>query len=161
MPPQLSRLMIIFGLLVALFIAVRWVAQPASFYQYGHYRGRALSELASRPVKYVNRKACADCHDEQAKQNLAGPHSRISCQTCHGPGSEHIENPSTENILLPIVAQTCVRCHARNGARPASFPQIEVKDHAGNKLCTVCHVTHNPQEFHDEDKKADHAEATP
>ncbi|HEY3296736.1 MAG TPA: hypothetical protein VGL38_14995 [bacterium] len=158
MPPQLSRLMIAFGLLVVLFIVVRWVAQPDSFYQYGHYRGKALSELASAPVKFIPRATCAECHEDQAKQNAAGPHVHISCQSCHGPGSDHVDNPTAENIILPVVGQTCVRCHAQNAARPASFPQIDVKDHAGKKQCTDCHVTHNPQEFREEDKKADHAE---
>lgn len=158
MPPQLSRLMIGFGLLIVAFIVTRWVAQPASFYQYGHYRGNALSEIASIPVKYVTRASCGECHDDQAKQNAAGPHVHISCQVCHGPGSGHIDNPSTENILRPLVAETCVRCHARNSARPGSFPQVVVKDHAGSKQCTDCHVTHNPQEFREEAGKGDHAE---
>jgi len=149
MPPQLSRLIIIFGFLIAAFIAVRWAAKPDSFYQYGHYRGKALTELASRPARYVPRTACADCHDEEAAQNHAGPHAAISCQSCHGPGDAHIADPSTENITKPVVLTICTRCHLANKERPASFPQIETPDHNGGASCETCHTVHNPHDIHE------------
>jgi hypothetical protein len=149
MPPQLSRLMIIFGFLIAAFVATRWVLEPESFHEFGHYRGKALSEIAANPTRYVSSKACEECHDEQAKLHVAGPHARISCQTCHGPGAEHVTEPSAANITKPTIETTCLRCHAQNSARPARFPQVNIKDHAEGKSCLACHPAHNPSEIHE------------
>jgi len=144
MPPQLSRLFIIFGFIVAIFIAVRYFAKPDSFYQYGHYRGKALTEIAGKETKYAPRGACADCHDAEFAANKAGPHSVISCQTCHGPAVEHVNDPSTSNITKPTVLKTCVRCHEANKARPKRFPQVQIPDHNDGKTCNKCHNVHNP-----------------
>jgi hypothetical protein len=146
MRPQLSRLLIAFGLLVIAFIVVRWVLKPDSFYEYGHYRGKALSELSAREPTYVPRKACAECHDEQASQNAAGPHLHISCQTCHGPGNKHIAEPTTSNIIKPKPKDICLRCHLANKARPARFPQIDA-DHGDGASCETCHSIHNPSDI--------------
>jgi hypothetical protein len=148
MRPQLSRLIIIFGVLILAFIIVRWVLRPESFYQYGHYRGKALIELSTREPRYVDRKTCAECHDEQTAQNAAGPHSHVSCQTCHGPGDHHIAEPSTSNIHRPKTKEICVRCHEANKARPAKFPQIEMAEHGDGAKCESCHTVHNPGEIH-------------
>ncbi len=147
MKPQLSRLLLIFGLLVAAFIFTRWIAQPRSFYAFGHYRGDALTEIGAHPVHYAAPDACADCHDEEVAQKAAGPHRNISCQSCHGPGNGHVAEPSMENILHPDIHTYCAHCHAASVARPANFPQIAVKDHADNKSCDSCHLIHNPGEI--------------
>jgi hypothetical protein len=148
MPKQVSRLAVIFALLLAAFVVVRWIAKPHSFYEYGHYRGKALDELSAGEPKYVERTACADCHDTQAAQNLAGPHKVISCQTCHGPGDAHIAEPSTTNIQLPVATELCLRCHRQDPARPHNFPQIIPSEHSGGEPCETCHVVHNPIEIH-------------
>jgi hypothetical protein len=155
MPPQLTRLFIIFSGLGVLFIIVTWVAEPASFGWYGHYRAEALTELATKPPHYAPRDACADCHDEQAKQNKDGVHARISCQACHGPGNQHLEEPSTENITKPAVAGLCLRCHEQSYARPKNFPQIVAAEHTEGKTCDRCHIVHNPGEMVEEETPAD------
>ncbi len=155
MPPQLTRLFIIFAALGVLFIIVTWVAEPASFGWYGHYRADALTELSARPVHYMPRDACAECHDEEAKTHKNGVHAKISCQTCHGPGDKHIEEPTVENITKPVPAQFCIRCHEANFSRPARFPQIVVAEHTEGKACNVCHIVHNPGEMVEEKAPAD------
>lgn len=144
MPPQLNRLIIIFAVIAIAFVSLRWVARPASFGEYGHYRGDALTEIAKREPAYVTRTQCAECHDEEAGKNSAGPHQHISCQTCHGPGREHIKEPDTKNIVHPEPRALCIRCHEHREARPANFPQIDVDDHAGDAKCNTCHDVHNP-----------------
>lgn len=147
MIPQLNRLAIIFALLLLAYFVLRWVATPDSFYWYGHYRGKALNEAAAKPIVYAEKRVCLDCHDDQWEENQAGPHASISCQSCHGPGEMHLDDPMPENINRPDPHELCVLCHKQNSARPSSFPQIEVMDHSGGELCTDCHVTHNPGEF--------------
>jgi hypothetical protein len=144
MPPQLNRLFIIFAFIVAAFVAMRWVARPQSFGEYGHYRGDALSEAIQRKPAYVLRTSCAECHDEESAKNSDGPHKKISCQTCHGPGSTHCAEPATDNIQHPQPRALCLRCHETLPARPVRFPQISEPDHADGALCNTCHDVHNP-----------------
>jgi hypothetical protein len=44
----------------------------------------------------------------------------------------------------PDAAVLCVRCHQANVARPAGFPQKDRAEHAGDEVCTTCHVAHHP-----------------
>jgi hypothetical protein len=160
MPPQLTRLFIIFAAIGVLFIIVTWVAEPASFGWYGHYRADALTELAARAPHYVPRDVCAECHADEAKTHKNGVHAKISCQTCHGPGVKHIEEPTTENITRPVPAKFCIRCHEANFARPKTFPQIVPAEHTEGKACNACHVVHNPSEMVEAKAAADSG-ATP
>ena len=155
MPPQLTRLFIIFAVLGVAFIVVTWVAEPSSFGWYGHYRADALAELAAKTPIYQPRDACAECHDDQAKQNKNGVHASISCQSCHGPGDKHVKEPSTDNIIKPVVATLCIRCHEANYARPKKFPQIVAAEHTEGKVCNACHIVHNPGEMVEEKAAVD------
>lgn len=146
MVPQLNRLLWIFGFLVLAYFILRWVAKPESFYWYGHYRGKALEEVADLPIHYAPVDACDDCHSAQAEQKKAGPHHSISCQSCHDPGFQHVNDPSSDNIVRPAT-DICTLCHTANYARPASFPQVNVAEHASGMNCTDCHLVHNPEDF--------------
>jgi ribosomal protein S27AE len=147
MPPQMTRLMIIFGLLIALYIVVRWVSKPESFYWYGHYRGAALAEIANLPVEHSEKSACGDCHTDEFDENLEGVHHTVNCQICHGAGEAHVLDPTMENILLPEGSEMCKICHTQNSARPKDFPQIDVAEHSEWMACDECHMVHNPGEF--------------
>ncbi|MCB1060508.1 MAG: hypothetical protein KDB65_09765 [Calditrichaeota bacterium] len=146
MPPQVSRLVLIFAVIIIAFVATRWWLRPDTFGEYGHYRGKALPAAVAKSPHYISKTTCAECHDDEAAQNTAGPHKKINCQTCHGPGASHIEDPSTDNIRKPEVIPTCLRCHEERAARPAKFPQINYKEHADGEACNTCHHVHNPLE---------------
>ncbi|MBL0062231.1 MAG: hypothetical protein IPP40_12295 [bacterium] len=146
MPPQVSRLILIFAFIGVAFVATRWWARPDTFGQYGHYRGIALSNAITRSPHYIPKSTCAECHEEEATLNAAGPHKKVSCQICHGAGAVHAEDPQTSNIKKPEVTATCSRCHEARAARPAKFPQINIAEHAEGEPCNSCHVVHNPSE---------------
>jgi hypothetical protein len=35
----------------------------------------------------------------------------VQCEVCHGPGSIHVEDPRTDNIVLDAPADVCLQCH--------------------------------------------------
>lgn len=147
MPPQLTRLMMIFGILIVLYVLMRWVTKPESFYWYGHYRGAALAEVADRPPVHADTDDCSICHDEQSDLNKISVHAGVSCQSCHGPGGQHVEEPAVENIIRPVVTETCLNCHQFNHSRPETFPQVYIPDHNDGMECDLCHLVHSPGEF--------------
>jgi DmsE family decaheme c-type cytochrome len=91
---------------------------------------------------------CADCHDESIHPYEATRHGRatraggaaVSCESCHGPRSRHVEDPGTEipwNDLEPAKQSAiCQQCHQggiqhrwRNGVH-----------HLAGVSCTSCHA---------------------
>jgi len=50
----------------------------------------------------------------------------VGCEKCHGPGSEHVEHPSRDNILNPArmdyvqANDSCIQCHSQG--RPLTNP---------------------------------------
>jgi hypothetical protein len=71
---------------------------------------------------------CGPCHmtaysPEGNQDNLEGmigtwAEDGISCEECHGPGMEHLRNPSTETIKIDRTADACGKCHQRGGMGP-------------------------------------------
>jgi len=119
---------------------------PDSFGQYGHYRGKALEEVASLPAKYVGSNICNDCHDSIVTIKNEGTHSGIACESCHGPGFKHIEDPENEKMVRPGTREFCAHCHAFNKARPGrAITQQNIKEHNPGDKCAECHNPHQPQ----------------
>jgi predicted CXXCH cytochrome family protein len=50
----------------------------------------------------------------------------VGCEKCHGPGSEHVEHPTRENIINPArldyvqASDVCIQCHSQG--RPLGNP---------------------------------------
>ena len=51
MPKHISRLLILVVVFAAVAFTAKKVLTPATFYQYGHYRGAAVAEIASKVPK--------------------------------------------------------------------------------------------------------------
>lgn len=47
----------------------------------------------------------------------------IMCESCHGPGSEHVENPQENPLVVDLSAQLCGQCHVRTAT---GFPVYEL-----------------------------------
>jgi DmsE family decaheme c-type cytochrome len=119
-------------------------------------------------------ETCEMCHDDVAPAFAAGSHGRAmamvdtaildrSCVGCHGPATEHIDDPTTENINRFPDPGACLSCHpGREGMTDISTPahvrngvacldchgtgHSELKtDHmltsAPHKLCAECHLS--------------------
>jgi len=116
---------------VALFLVVRQAVIPKAFGQYGHYRPGALDLVRQHPIAYAGQQQCVLCH------------AHVACETCHGPQARHAEDGSNPP-KLPDVATLCVRCHEKDAAKPAKFPQVVSAEHSSGMACNDCHKPHDP-----------------
>jgi hypothetical protein len=131
------------GLLVFLFLKA--VLVPEGFGMYGHYRAGALDDVSARPMAFAGAGACTDCHSDVVEAKKAGKHAGVRCEACHGPLAGHAqgEDAAATKPARPG-AELCAVCHAANVAKPAGFPQVQVKEHAEPGTCFECHKAHQP-----------------
>ncbi len=146
MPPQLFRIFLLAVGVVASYSVARYLLTPSSFREYGWYRGAALRELATRDRVYAGKKACEECHSDEYQKLLKHEHKSLSCESCHGPGEAHVENPDNPDVKMAVLHYSlCLRCHEANPSRPKWHKQIVSKNHYPGK-CTECHLPHSPSE---------------
>ena len=107
---------------------------------------------------YVGNQACADCHKEIVQKFPASPHARVhfenaamtgqtGCESCHGPGSKHIESGGAAKFIINPRNDpaSCFQCHLDVHAEfnlPQHHPVIE-----GHMSCVQCHDPHGGDIF--------------
>ena len=109
---------------------------------------------AAAPATYVGAEACLECHSEVA--DALGPHgapgfgklSDHGCETCHGPGSLHVDDPEVVANRPTLTGKSadeksaiCQTCH--NGR--AQFFWSGSTHQTRNVACTDCHSVHSPK----------------
>lgn len=144
MPPQVFRIFLLALGIVVVYSIARYFLTPDSFGEYGWYRGEALAELAKREPVYAGKAACAECHSDEYQALVKHEHKTLSCESCHGTGQAHADNPDVKMEMLNY--GHCVRCHQANPSRPKWLKQIASKAHYAGSKCTECHVPHSPTE---------------
>jgi len=144
-PPQITRLLLVTVAIVLAYFTARHFLVPASFGQYGWYRGDALKDYQAMPISYAGRAACESCHEEVVKKRAKAKHRNISCEACHGPLFAHADDPT---VKPPKVGNGsfCARCHETAPAKPEKFPQVVPAKHYEGQKCTECHAPHLPTE---------------
>jgi hypothetical protein len=144
-PPQLSRLSVVFAIFISLVLLLRHFLIPPSFGQYGHYRGDSLKDNASLEIRYTGHKACFECHQDIEDLKQQDVHAKINCEICHGPGARHVSSAEATDIVRPSGREFCGRCHGRNAARAAgAITQVNLSEHNIGQNCTECHNPHQP-----------------
>ena len=133
----------LFVLAFLVFLVVRHYYVPKSFGEYGHYRGAAMGEIASLPVKFAGHQTCEGCHTDVLDAKSKGKHAQVNCEACHGALANHADDPSIKPVL-PDTAVLCARCHTASAAKPKGFPQVVPADHSGGVPCQTCHNPHSP-----------------
>jgi len=142
---HLIRLAAVIAVALVAFVILRAAVVPRSFGQYGHYRGAAISEIASRPVTLAGHDACEGCHTDVVDQKKLGKHVVVACEACHGAQAKHADDPSSAQPKKLDTAVVCARCHEANSAKPKNFPQVATADHSGGLACDSCHQPHRPK----------------
>jgi uncharacterized CHY-type Zn-finger protein len=133
----------LFVLAFLVFLVVRHYYVPKSFGEYGHYRGAAIGEIASLPVKFAGHQTCEGCHTDVLDVKSKGKHAHVNCEACHGALANHADDPSIKPVL-PDTTLLCARCHTASAAKPKGFPQVVPADHSGGVPCQTCHNPHSP-----------------
>lgn len=150
---------IIAGVMAVAFVA-RMILVPSTFGQYGYFRGAAVDDARAKSPRHIDEQRCGECHEEQFRKHEKDMHTAVQCGTCHGPGWKHAEDPENQKVKVPDGKEDCLVCHRRLDARPASFPQINWREHylfVGVKdetiTCLNCHDPHEPL-FMDREKRS-------
>ncbi len=92
----------------------------------------------------AGREMCLVCH-EQTEPFLKTPHGPVECETCHGPGSLHVESGGSEPIRsagAPVTSlvTTCLSCHEIGEGHLSDYFR---SPHGKNQVsCTDCHQVH-------------------
>jgi DmsE family decaheme c-type cytochrome len=138
--------------------AIPFTGQLAAAQQTGSSKAKPANIAGAT---YVGSEACGMCHEDIGKALPKSPHGAVeagnvpsfmskdfkgkACESCHGPGSKHVESLSAADIRNPAkmpapeVDRTCLTCH-RN--QPTTSGRLEAS-HAHNDIaCTACHSVH-------------------
>jgi DmsE family decaheme c-type cytochrome len=102
-------------------------------------------------AEYVNDdELCAGCHGAYAKSfDQKNVHRGDSCESCHGPGSKHLETQGKEPGLIfsfktgdPVVrAEACLKCHEESNCTEGA--RWRTSKHAQCRVtCVDCHRGH-------------------
>ena len=164
MPRHIVRLLFLMVAFAVLAYGGKQFFTADSFYEFGHYRGKSVAEIAAEKPRYKGNAYCVSCHAQQVAEWTNGVHNSIDvgkvvkCEVCHGPaGGRDPETsyvpPTTgpdhpKNLKMVVPAdsrQLCTLCHERMTGRPLQQRQIVVADHAGTQQCIVCHNPHSPR----------------
>ena len=112
---------------------------------------------AKPTAHYVGTDVCKTCHEDLYKNNFEGtPHFQTTlkdghgCESCHGPGSEHVEGggDKTKIVVFETLSRQqssarCLSCHGENQKQRHFSSSV----HAGNDVgCLDCHSPHKAKE---------------
>lgn len=130
-------------------------ASPYGSVQTPKWREREFTQVsATIPIvakaELVNDdQLCAACHESYVKAHKTNIHHLQSCESCHGPGSEHMRTRGKEPGLIRSFkkmnpaerSETCLQCHEQNSCQPGKTWRSSAHANAGVS-CTDCHTGH-------------------
>lgn len=96
-----------------------------------------------KAARSVGENECTSCHDFEPVYSRT-PHAKVECETCHGPGSEHVENGggmtlSFTNKPARWTARQCMACHQKE----TDVFALRASAHGDSSIsCASCHQVH-------------------
>ena len=93
---------------------------------------------------------CMTCHEAYVKSFHDNVHRVQNCESCHGPGSKHVETRGKEPGLIfsfkkgvdPVArAEACLKCHEQNQCAEGTQWRTSKHAHCG-VTCVDCHRGH-------------------
>jgi DmsE family decaheme c-type cytochrome len=148
---------LMFGFSLALAtVTVETAPEPAAPQTARPGTPQAAGSPATPVAEVVGSDTCLACHEDRNKGLATTAHGKAAhprspaaaqgCETCHGPGSRHIEDPADDTLIRKFtkmtpraVGETCLSCHT--GSTHALW-QGSAHD-ARSMSCTTCHSVHD------------------
>jgi len=145
-----AALMLVVG--VVAIVLGRLLFVPATWGQYGAYRGANVAEQMAKPVRHGGNSACAQCHESEHHDLTRGGHASLECESCHAPIADHVlDGEKVADMPIRRGIELCLGCHEELDARPDKFPQIQPSRHVAEnegelheEACLDCHESHWP-----------------
>ncbi|MBI4549524.1 MAG: hypothetical protein HY714_01175 [Candidatus Omnitrophica bacterium] len=112
----------------------------------------ALEQHTIPGAEYVGMETCAACHEDVVKRHRLESHFGTSleegekitgeaCESCHGPGSLHVDGSGDKTKIIRYDTERCFACHLDKKA------QFQLQFHhpvtEGQMACMDCHGMHN------------------
>ncbi len=139
------------GRLVSVLLLMMFLAACAT----GAIREKMLSMPQTNGATYVGQEICTECHDGIMGDWEQNVHSRLAdfemmgaatgCESCHGPGSLHVENDGDADLILrpaqlsaEETGAICASCHTDGDLMGWTHSEHALADLS----CTACHIMH-------------------
>lgn len=120
-----------------------------------HGFAQSPTPAAQIPLEYIGQETCLGCHVTHAQTYEDTPHGRAidprspagarGCESCHGPGSRHIDDPTEISPPMPFrgmaaaeASAACTACHSRGDHALWDGSAHESRDVS----CVSCHSAH-------------------
>jgi predicted CXXCH cytochrome family protein len=129
----------------------------------------AAQQQKQAKAEFVGAETCKTCHEDQTAHFQKTSHSRlerlaswkgkvVGCESCHGPGSKHVEVMAAGENLPPTgqryirtlkekfetskqISDSCLACHSGK----EEHNNFRRGEHWRNDVgCTDCHTAHSP-----------------
>jgi len=153
MPKHIVRLLTVIAVLAIVALSARWFFKDSSFYQYGHYRGKAPAEIASKLPKHQGSASCQSCHKAIYAEWSAGIHRKATkdnavpgivvksgpnCEVCHTAAGNH---PSKEPMPLSVEDRMTTVTHSHDHVHASNIPgrKLLLTPDEMRGLCMNCH----------------------
>ena len=143
-PEQVKRLAVVIAVIGVGVLVTRFYAIPRSLVSNELHRSSTVQRELAKPVKFAGSEICQGCHEAEAIKKNKSFHRNLSCEGCHGPATQHTEDPMAVKPPAPRDRKFCPVCHAYDASRPTGFPQINPTVHNPLKPCITCHNPHDP-----------------